>query len=270
MLSINKSCNLDTNIQALVDHCETLQLTNNNILNLVQFYINYPELDGKPATPPNIKKLKDRYKNHRKYVIANVLQSVEFNFRDYSTYYLCTYCGEKVNNSIEMTLDHFRPKHSHPEYAVYTKNLIPTCNACNTLYKKNKINSATIDIPYPVEIAIIPEKFDIKLQLDIDQVNSDPVKKNLKFILAPKVPNPLFDTMIKELKLESRLNKALMAKKYHFLKSIQGTPLPNQDFKINESKIQYREEGDIPMHLLADCLTRISNLDYIRNNNYYI
>ncbi|WP_145889332.1 hypothetical protein [Candidatus Pantoea soli] len=59
----------------------------------------------------------------------------------------CPYCGI----SEPSTLDHYLPKESYPEFSVLSKNLIPICSVCNTIYKKSKflLNNERIFIhPY--------------------------------------------------------------------------------------------------------------------------
>ncbi|WP_139824017.1 hypothetical protein [Lonsdalea britannica] len=46
----------------------------------------------------------------------------------------CPYCGI----SEPSTLDHYLPKETYPEFSVLSKNLIPICSVCNTIYKKSK------------------------------------------------------------------------------------------------------------------------------------
>ena len=75
--------------------------------------------------------------------------------------------------------------------------------------------------------------------------------------------------MINELQLETRINNVIMATKYHFLKSIKKIPRRAQKAKLNSYKNQYFDEGDIGMFLLADCLSKQVNLDYIRQHNYF-
>ena len=43
----------------------------------------------------------------------------------------CPYCG--INDP--MTLDHYFPKESYPEFSVHPLNLIPICHICNSHYK---------------------------------------------------------------------------------------------------------------------------------------
>lgn len=44
----------------------------------------------------------------------------------------CPYCGI----SEPKTLDHYIPKETHPEFAIFPLNLIPICHVCNSHYKR--------------------------------------------------------------------------------------------------------------------------------------
>jgi 5-methylcytosine-specific restriction endonuclease McrA len=64
----------------------------------------------------------------------------------------CPFCGL----SEASTLDHYLPKELHPQFAIYSRNLIPCCASCNT--KKNQL--------------VVDEETDIRLFLHpyFDQV----------------------------------------------------------------------------------------------------
>ncbi len=46
----------------------------------------------------------------------------------------CPYCGIGE----PLTLDHYVPKETHPEFAILPANLVPLCHACNTVYKRDQ------------------------------------------------------------------------------------------------------------------------------------
>jgi len=51
----------------------------------------------------------------------------------------CPFCG--INES--STLDHYLPKEQYPEFAIFPKNLVPSCAACNTLKRGRILNEET-------------------------------------------------------------------------------------------------------------------------------
>jgi hypothetical protein len=55
----------------------------------------------------------------------------ELLYPDLEDFDECPYCG--INDP--KTLDHYLPKESYPEFAVYPPNLIPICHVCNSHYK---------------------------------------------------------------------------------------------------------------------------------------
>jgi len=269
MLQIKKQCTIEENLNRLIKHCETLQIDEEEILLLFQFYYNFPDVLDSLERFEGFDHLKAAYKNHRRYIVENILKSVEINYRVNDSFFLCPYCSDKLDLPIEMTLDHFRPKHSHPEYSLFSKNLIPSCHQCNSKFKKDKINSQKIDIFYPISSLSFTDKFKLIAKLELDRVSSD-TRKKLYFKLKPIAPNPLVDSLIKELELEKRINKRISTKIYRFMKNLKAIDFNNQKSFLEELKADYLEEGEISLFLLAESVLDQNNLNYLRNKNYFI
>lgn len=151
MIYFNKKCSIDTNLKTLVENSKSLGLKNDDILHLLLLYLDYPATNKSIETPKRITNLKNKYKGFKNKIKEEILDSVKLEFKKESRYYyICSYCGLKINRPKAVTLDHFHPKHYYPEYSIYTKNLIPSCHDCNSLYKKDSINTLNIDFPYPI------------------------------------------------------------------------------------------------------------------------
>lgn len=107
----------------------------------------------------------------------------------------CPFCGL----SEASTLDHYLPKELHPQFAIYSRNLIPCCASCNT--KKNQL--------------VVDEDTDIRLFLHpyFDQVPTEafvtarvrlrPNAMSLSFSLRrpPDFPNVPFQHLTSHFRL---------------------------------------------------------------------
>lgn len=52
---------------------------------------------------------------------------------------ICPYCAVSASG----TLDHYLPKDDYPIYAVFSRNLVPSCGSCNTNKRKLVLDGAT-------------------------------------------------------------------------------------------------------------------------------
>lgn len=85
-------------------------------------------------------------------------------YPDLDDFDACPYCdiGEPK------TIDHYLPKEEFPEYAVFSKNLVPVCSVCNSNYKKTywiKDGKRLFFNPY---FDSIPDEEFLLVELDID------------------------------------------------------------------------------------------------------
>ncbi len=52
---------------------------------------------------------------------------------------MCLFCGISEAG----TLDHYLPKEDHPQFSVFSLNLVPACGGCNTLKRRLVVDEAT-------------------------------------------------------------------------------------------------------------------------------
>lgn len=106
----------------------------NRVKRKIRYY--YRHYDSHKSDLHQIKpnKLNNDEKNMMIYVYESYKSKAIILFRDalFEHIPLCPYCG--LGETAH--LDHYLPKSSFSEYALYTDNLIPCCYKCNSNYKK--------------------------------------------------------------------------------------------------------------------------------------
>lgn len=154
----------------------------------------------------------------------------------------CPYCGI---GGVPETIEHILPKEIYPQYSIFSKNLIPCCNACNS-YKSMNIKSSENNefCTYNFYEDEIPtEEY---LEVTIDIINKIP-KATFKI---SSLANNLFKNHVKTLKLLER----------YALNS-------NNFFSYIENKIKYN-------NMTKDNFIKLCKMEYevlkeIHGFNYY-
>jgi len=115
----------------------------------------------------------------------------------------CPYCG--IDSSVH--LDHYLPKGTFPEFYLYSLNLIPICEPCNTKYKKaiySKNGFRVFIHPYHDQLnAYEFLKATLSVQMGV-------VKIDYRVIQAPGISHDMFHVIkrhFKELQLQQRYLK---------------------------------------------------------------
>lgn len=92
------------------------------------------ELDEAQLTEPQKKAIR-----HSFTVETEPMTVLRGNLLKMSSAARCPFCG--INES--STLDHYLPKEQYPEFAVFPKNLIPSCAVCNTRKRDRILDEGT-------------------------------------------------------------------------------------------------------------------------------
>ena len=93
------------------------------------------------------------------------------------TFYRCLYCGiDRASH-----LDHYLEKTDYPEFAIFFRNLVPSCGICNTARGPHAVNNVR-QMLHPYEDPIGSLKAMIKA--DVDIVDNQPW---FRFSLLPAV-----------------------------------------------------------------------------------
>ena len=185
-------------------------------------------------------------KNKKKWCGTQFIESLNID--------VCPYCGmsyfsvvkkKRQNEYIyiaEAALDHYLPKEKFPYLALNLYNLIPSCSACNTLYKTT--DGRKIINPYfnAVEDCI-------KFKLDSDDIINVVIhNKNINKIILENLCNnsnmfEYVDNHIEVLNLVNRYNKrtniakSLIKKKFWY-DNVFINQLKNLDIGISECEFE--------------------------------
>lgn len=88
------------------------------------------------------------------YEAYKTIEIIKFRDELFTNAVKCPYC----NIGETETIDHYLPKKYFPEYALYSRNLVPSCYKCNTIYKGETFKEDQIRVfihPYYDNIDII-------------------------------------------------------------------------------------------------------------------
>lgn len=89
---------------------------------------------------------------------------------------LCPMCGSMHSG----TLDHVLPKESYPEFAIFTKNLVPACK-CNGFKSATIANAAGHRILHPYFDNILSQRL---IRAEFTELGSNPII-NVRIIISP-------------------------------------------------------------------------------------
>jgi len=138
------------------------------------------------------------YENHKGVITKEIIELL----REHELSY-CPFCS---GLGVPDTLDHFLPKDIYPEYSIFSKNLIPSCDSCNRA-KSTKVLDANGEKmffhPYYDEI----KDEDIYILDILPPYDKAPdFKLTVNDKLSNRIKN-IAENQINQLKVESRFRK---------------------------------------------------------------
>lgn len=207
----------------------------------------------------------------------NITGEVSMNeFRDYLTLEnnICPYCDWYEMEFKAVSVDHFLPKSKYPLLAIYPKNLVVACAACNDRIKKDKIY-LPIAHPYFDDISdffkfrLVNKKIKIEFKNGISSIDKEKVCNFLKLF---KIEERFNRYHVK--KLENQI-RDIRQDVYEELKNNSVTLADvekriNSKISIQETRLSERKRKEPLTKLRLDYLNQIKTSLEIREQAEFV